>query len=494
MPVLTPASGEAIVRMYDPGGLGDCFLLAFAGNSDTGPDTGTGVRYVLIDCGVFNGTSGGADRMRTIAKDIVDATGGHLHTLVLTHEHWDHLSGFQWAHNTFKKKLQIDEVWAAWTENPKDNDAVRLQRELDSTFGTLAAAATRLRKTGDSGLEARAAEIEGVLGFVGFGAASSHLRVLAGAPERFGAKRSMGTARQMDFALTLGDEVRYLSPGDDPIEVTSGVRAFPLGPPRDEDFLRRSDPRADEVYEHAADAPAHTPDGLTSAFASDEDPAAPFGPDRGVRLSHIPAPDPGDPTAVGSFFAAHYGTGDGEDDAPAWRRIDDDWLGAAEGLALQLDNDINNTSLVLAFELSDGRVLLFPGDAQVGNWLSWHDVEWEDDGTTVTAEDLLARTVLYKVGHHASHNATLRARGLELMTDPRLVALVPVNEAQAKKKKWAMPFEPLDARLQEKCAGRVLRADTKVPDRPAGVSQSAWNRFLDRVTVAEDGLWVQVEV
>jgi hypothetical protein len=48
-------------------------------------------------------------------------------------------------------------------------------------------------------------------------------------------------------------------------------------------------------------------------------------------------------------------------------------LGLAGRLALQLDSDTNNTSLVLAFELGkSGRVLLFPGDAQVGNWLSWH--------------------------------------------------------------------------------------------------------------------------
>ena len=48
-------------------------------------------------------------------------------------------------------------------------------------------------------------------------------------------------------------------------------------------------------------------------------------------------------------------------------------------LALQLDSDTNNTSLVLAIELiASGRVLLFPGDAQVGNWLSWHEgIEWK---------------------------------------------------------------------------------------------------------------------
>ena len=73
-------------------------------------------------------------------------------------------------------------------------------------------------------------------------------------------------------------------------------------------------------------------------------------------------------------------------------------------LALQLDSHTNNTSLALAFELiPSGRVLLFPGDAQVGNWMSWSGRRWQvQEGTTarnVTTEDLLVRTVLYKVGH-----------------------------------------------------------------------------------------------
>ena len=58
----------------------------------------------------------------------------------------------------------------------------------------------------------------------------------------------------------------------------------------------------------------------------------------------------------------------------AWRRVDEDWLHVATDLALQLDSATNNTSLVLAIErIADGKVLLFPADAQEGNWLSWHD-------------------------------------------------------------------------------------------------------------------------
>ena len=102
-------------------------------------------------------------------------------------------------------------------------------------------------------------------------------------------------------------------------------------------------------------------------------------------------------------------------------------------------NKVNQSmreAFALAFErISDGKVLLFPGDAQQGNWLSWHapSMRWTIPGSrgsrTVTAADLLARTVFYKVGHHASHNATARAKGLELMTSPELTAFIPVDRA-----------------------------------------------------------------
>jgi len=124
-----------------------------------------------------------------------------------------------------------------------------------------------------------------------------------------------------------------------------------------------------------------------------------------------------------------------KDKAAAYRRIDSEWTASAESLALKMDFDTNNTSLALAFELPDDQVLLFPGDAQVGNWLSWRDQtyapEVADGRVPVTIDDLLRRVTFYKVGHHASHNATLRQFGFEKMTDPRLTAAIPVAEAVA---------------------------------------------------------------
>ena len=104
--------------------------------------------------------------------------------------------------------------------------------------------------------------------------------------------------------------------------------------------------------------------------------------------------------------------------------------------------------------------------AQVGNWLSWELLEWqvaEAGGTrSVTSDDLLARTVFYKVGHHGSHNATLREKGLEMMTKLR-IAVIPVDQKVAIKMRWgAMPLESLVAALSkqtERNNGQILRTD-----------------------------------
>jgi hypothetical protein len=165
-----------------------------------------------------------------------------------------------------------------------------------------------------------------------------------------------------------------------------------------------------------------------------------------------------------------------------WRRIESDWTVAAESLALDLDSHTNNTCLVLAIELvKSGRVLLFPGDAQVGNWLSWQERKWEvAEGSatrTVTGPDLLRRTVFYKVGHHGSHNATMRAAGLEQMESEELVAFVPVFKDQAEKSRWhEMPFEPLVKRLDEKTGGRLVVSD---PTRPAPTTTKALGRLSE---------------
>jgi hypothetical protein len=229
---------------------------------------------------------------------------------------------------------------------------------------------------------------------------------------------------------------RYCDPADAPVDLADfGARIYVLGPPRDLTLLKRLNPRkkTDEAYEHALRLfKANVQPALGAA---PEDINAPFAAIDGLSVA--------DARNV-SFFAEAYF------DGPDWRRIDADWMLAADSLALALDNMTNNTSLVLAIELGGKDVLLFAADAQVGNWLSWPDCKWKVKGKTVTGEDLMRRTILYKVGHHGSHNATLKERGLELM-DSLQLAVIPVDQEMANKKKWgAMPLTPLVAALKKK--------------------------------------------
>jgi hypothetical protein len=88
--------------------------------------------------------------------------------------------------------------------------------------------------------------------------------------------------------------------------------------------------------------------------------------------------------------------------------------------------------------------------------------------------------VLYKVGHHSSHNATLRGKGLELMRRADLVAMIPLDRAVASSK-WptaSWPAEHVYAALLERTCGRALCSDTDWPDatdRPDSVPKGKWD-------------------
>ena len=66
-----------------------------------------------------------------------------------------------------------------------------------------------------------------------------------------------------------------------------------------------------------------------------------------------------------------------------------------------LDSQMNNTSLILLFEVGTKK-LLFPGDAQIENW----GYALEDAPDAKATKALLADVDVYKVGHHGSRNAT----------------------------------------------------------------------------------------
>jgi hypothetical protein len=84
--------------------------------------------HMLIDCGVVLGTPDPATRMKSVVGDIARSTDSQIDLLVVTHEHWDHVSAFIQVQDLFEN-LKIKQVWVAWTEDPADPLANKLRAE-----------------------------------------------------------------------------------------------------------------------------------------------------------------------------------------------------------------------------------------------------------------------------------------------------------------------------------------------------------------------------
>ncbi|MBL7756832.1 MAG: hypothetical protein JNL59_05550, partial [Chitinophagaceae bacterium] len=146
-----------------------------------------------------------------------------------------------------------------------------------------------------------------------------------------------------------------------------------------------------------------------------------------------------------------------------WRKIDYDWLYSAGSLAMRYERSINNTSLALAIQFEGSeRVLLFPADAELGNWKSWHmGLKWpvKIKGELVKKDIsyLLEKTVFYKVGHHLSHNGTATHLGLDLMTSDELTAMATLDFKKINDG-WlnTMPNDLLSAELIKKSRGKLF--------------------------------------
>jgi len=458
---------EVRIRMYKQG-LGDCFLLTFPRESRP--------FHLLVDCGALNSRHYDSELMREVVGDIAEVTGGRIDALVATHEHWDHISGFHSSQaQSLFDNIKVERVWVAWTEDPDSEDARELKKEFGKHKIAVQMAINRLpddvMEGGQLGHYRKA--ITELFGFFG----------------GLGAAGESKTSAAWEYLLGKGPNL-YCDPKKRPFELkgVEGVRVYVLGPPADITMIRKL-LSSKETY-HDAEPGFARFESFLNAVAPDCNPmdnrlSFPF--DERYRIAQEEAKQT-------PFFMERYGfdVGAGEE----WRRIDSDWLSVAGELALHLDSYTNNTCLAFAIELVEsGKVLLFPGDAQVGNWLSWGDLFWkvkDAEGKTqrVTINDLLARTVFYKVGHHGSHNATLRAHGLEKMESPDLVAMIPVHRKTAEDQDWEFPYPPLYKRLKEKSRGRVLLADFKSIQEIAKEAQKylppdEWEAFTEATRFEE---------
>lgn len=431
------------IRMYRHG-LGDCFLLTFQ-------RTGKPDCHLLLDCGLLQNTKDEKVIMNAVAESIAETVGEKIDVVVMTHEHWDHISGFSQAQPVFDT-VKFRRVWVGWTENEDHPQAGPLRERYRKQLQGMQAAMAFFRSVplgASSELDKLRQKIEPIVDdFLG--------------AEILGAAK-MGRSATWQYVMEKSATApKYCEPGRvETIDGLDGVRFYILGPPADFNVFTQTEPRKGQrgdSYRHANSLAAA--DSFFSAVTPDDDPvfstesAYPFDVDRRIDTQAAKS-DP--------FFDSYYFSTSNEENA--WREIDHEWMMALGGFALNIDSYTNNTCLAFAIELVEsGEFLVFPGDAQFGNWLSWQDLEWEIKDTdgekiTINIEDIFKNTVFYKVGHHGSHNATLREHGLEMMTHNDLVAMIPVNRVRAEEKAWEMPEAHLFTRLQERTKGRVVIAD-----------------------------------
>jgi hypothetical protein len=447
-------AARVTIRHYCQG-IGDGHLLTFDRGSGNPPFR------MLIDCGIHTSVSGGGEITRKIAEDIkAHLNGAAIDVLVVTHEHWDHVSGFTSKAGKVFEGITINEVWMPWTEDPKDTLARKLDTYKGNALAALAAVSGRIgaQPNAPARLKGIGKGINALMEF-NFGADGDNVR----------------RARNKAAALAKGKDPVYLQPKDDPIDIPGlPLRIYVLGPPRSAELIDLEE-RESEMFPFGSNIGLGLERALRTGLALNSDATdvaaletAPFYDNHGHDLDAVLAGKGHEKIVklVLDHYAGDAPKPEGRKDSEhlsnqSWRRIDGDWLGVAADLAMRLDDGINNTSLVLAFEFTDtGRVLLFPGDAQIGSWLSFEKVKWTVGGTEVTANDLLARTVYLKVSHHGSRNATPPRLGLEHMIDPDLSAFIPVNEKQAEAAGWhKMPYGTILTELATKTANRVVRAD-----------------------------------
>ena len=363
MPTAKKPTGPPEVRMYNVG-FGDCFLLSFPYTKANGGD-----RHLLIDFGSHpNPTGAPKGFMAAIANDVKARCQGGKLAVVATHRHADHVSGFTTngkgtASGDIIRALKPEVVVQPWTEHPDAAQdahtapalrraALGFHRSLAAMQDYAAALVPALRDLPaylPRDLRAR-------LGFVGEDAV-----------------KNVAAVKNL---MTMGArKARYVHAG-----TASGLETFLPG-----------------VAIHVLGPPTLAQESDIGSYAKKSDQywlrrrqialgGRPAGRARGAARPLFP----GAARRPKGRFPAHA----------RWfvARLRQAYGDEMLGIVTELDDVLNNTSIILLFEVA-GQKLLFPGDAQLENWTY----------ALKQYRALLKGVSVYKVGHHGSLNATPKA-------------------------------------------------------------------------------------
>ncbi|WP_339735281.1 hypothetical protein [uncultured Gimesia sp.] len=446
------------VRMYKMG-TGDCISLKFLHKAET-------TYTMLFDCGCITGSKA---RLTPFVEELIHDLDGHVDALVITHEHQDHVLGFQRCEELFVEGLSVGELWMGWTENDAKPKVKKWKTEYGQKKMALARAAKQLNE------DVNSSEFNNQLaGSLAANELLSFHQKFANSVQGFAdlhvnedEKEYKGPLKGMQIAkeeLDRQHEINYLSPREIlyDIEGLDGVRIFVLGPPTTHGEVAKESGEVGESYQHnkQLDPEDYALDALRFQIQDSDYFTRTMNFDGDVSSDTTLAPFPASTFASKSTLRkSPY-----ENTAEAWRRIDYEWLQSSANLALRMNSLTNNLSLVLAIEFEEsGKVMLFPGDAEFGSWESWQDIQWNEvlPGSNLTTEDLLNRVVFYKVAHHLSHNGTAQSLGLEMMEHPDLVAMATLNyDVINSGWKSTMPNRAILKALLERTKGRTIIQNT----------------------------------
>lgn len=385
------------VRMYRVG-FGDFFLVTVP--------TSRGDQFILIDCGVFKGTSGTGDIGSIVAAvdDMYKTTKGKLALVIMTHRHADHIAGFSKADfskftasmvwmpywekfNADKGKKSSAKSFAAngnenLAEQEDENEAFNLQLDIHSLAANLA---MQFGSRKDPEAQEALAQLGNATGIEDFNAAANGKKRTGG-----------GNAAALDVLKNhLGDrgkKVRYYAAGDEPElpDELKGLTATILGPP----------PKKAKAFLALTDLKKGVGQYLDSMTDGDggRKPIEPFPQEWTAILERDYKPRDLHDREI------RY-----DEAVKAVESSQPDMLAAA---ASKIETFLNNQSLVVLFEFG-GKRLLFAGDAQAGNWEYWLFKMSEPIKDPTKAGDIveeskeLLQTIdFYKVGHHGSTNST----------------------------------------------------------------------------------------
>jgi hypothetical protein len=344
---------QLTIRSYQVG-FGDCFLLSF--------QYAAASRHILVDFGTMALPPGRGDAgayMLQIANQIKADCGGKLDAVIATHRHRDHISGFNRkagkGSGDVIRSLQPDVVIQPWTEDPKAKTDATTPTEVQQNHH-FRASLVSISAVAES-IHAEAAR---------FGVAGAQLAAIG--------MDNISNPDAIDNLATMASKANYYvyhGSASGLEKILPGVTISVLGPPtlKQTDSIRRqTDTNQDEFWM------------LRAAFWG-----------RAARTAK-----------------AHSGTGEPRlryrlaaaiPPSARWFRHQmlQDRSESLLSIVRSLDNQMNNTSVILLME-ANGKLLLFPGDAQWENW----QYALSDPGTV----SRLKKVDVYKVGHHGSRNAT----------------------------------------------------------------------------------------